>query len=62
MNASARLFEAQTRSVSLYLQRQRIEEARQRVTAEAMACDRELLMLDGEIRALTALQGEPNGQ
>ena len=62
MDARARLIEVHQRSVSLYLQRQRIEEARQRLAIEAQACDRELLLLDGEIRALTALTGEPYGE
>jgi hypothetical protein len=59
MTIQERLDAANQRSVALYLQRQKIEEARQQIAQQANAADRELLTLDGQIDLLTALIAEP---
>ena len=46
----------------MYQRRQDIEQQRQMLAANAVACDRELLLLDGEIRALSALLAQADGE
>jgi len=53
-----RLAAAHQRSVSLYLQRQAIEQSRQQLQQDATQCDRALVQLDGEIAVLTRMQAE----
>lgn len=53
---ASKLSDAHQRSVSAYLRRQQIEAERQNLAQQAMATDQELVRLDGEIAALTALQ------
>lgn len=55
MTLVERLADAHQRSVTLYLQRQLIEQKRQQIMMEAMQCDQQLVKLDGEIEVLTAL-------
>ena len=57
---AALLADAHARSVAAYLRRQQIEQARQNINQQAMATDQELIRLDGEIAALTALQQLPS--
>jgi len=47
--------DAHQRSVAAYLRRQQIEEQRVHMQQRARDCDLELVSLDGEIKALTAL-------
>ncbi len=54
MSADA-LKAAHEKSVALYLERQRVEMDRQRLGIRAQQIDHELVLLDGEIRALSAL-------
>lgn len=51
------LDDAQARSVAAYLRRQQLEVQRQQVMLAAQQVDHELVLLDGELRALTALKG-----
>lgn len=52
----AHIADVHQRSVAAYLRRQQIEAARQSLAQQAMATDQELVRLDGELAALTALQ------
>jgi len=55
MDLDMAIADAHQRSVAAYLRRQQIEEQRVTLQRQAQACDLELVMLDGEIKALTAL-------
>ena len=55
MTLEERLTAAHARSTSLYLERQRIEAARQQLTLRAQETDFALVKLDGEIEVLDAL-------
>lgn len=59
MAAADALRKAQEQSVALFLERQRVEVQRQQLTLQAQRIDHELVLLDGEIRALTPLAVAP---
>ncbi len=59
MTLEDRLTAAHARSTTLYLDRQRIEAARQQLTLRAQETDWALIKLDGEIELLQALIAEP---
>lgn len=56
MDLSTVLLDIRTRSVAAYARRQQLEQQRQMLHQQTLACDQELIMLDGEERAITALQ------
>lgn len=56
-DVDAAIAAVQQRSVAAYLRRQQIEQARITVQQQTIACDQDLLRLDGELAALTALKG-----
>lgn len=58
MTLADRLADAQQRSVALYLQRCALEQQRQQLAVQAVACDQALVRLDGEIELLMRLQTE----
>ena len=63
MTLVERLADAQQRSVTLYLQRQQIQEQLVSAQRAAAQCDRALVYADGEIDTLEALIAEgANGQ
>jgi hypothetical protein len=53
---AAAIQDIHVRSVAAYLRRQNLEAERQSLQQRTIACDQELLQLDGELRAVTALQ------
>lgn len=53
---AAAVLDIQTRSVAAYLRRQQLEAQRQQLQQATMLCEQELIALDGELRAVTALQ------
>jgi citrate lyase alpha subunit len=53
---AAAIQDINARSVAAYLRRQALEQQRQQLQQATILCDQELIALDGELRAITALQ------
>lgn len=53
---SAAVLDIQVRSVAAYLRRQQLEAQRQQLQQATILCEQELIALDGELKAVTALQ------
>jgi hypothetical protein len=53
---AAAIQDIQVRSVAAYLRRQQLEQQRQQLQQATVLSDQELMALDGELRAVTALQ------
>ena len=53
---AAAIQDIQVRSVAAYLRRQQLEAQRQQLMQAIALCEQELLVTDGELKAVTALQ------